>query len=298
MQDEISADPARSTPLPSTMANRATAGSKYEVQYFDSKPYAAGTLVKQLGNPTPLGLCVFSTTITSLSFFLMEFRSVTIPNVLIGNFFFLAGLGLLIAGQWEILIGNTFGFVVFCSFGGFCLSFGAILGPTFGVAEAYVNNMDQYYNGLGLYLLGYCILLFVFTIAALRTNVVFVGVFVAALVTLSFLVASYFCAGSGDMQNFTRLRKVGGACAFVTGLLGWYLIFVQLFLCNGFDITLPVGDLSHKWCKKQQQQQQHQLQEQQRQLQEQQQRQHEYQQQFLQQSSQPHLPGQYGTAHQ
>ena len=49
------------------------------------------TLKAQLGSPTALAIGAFSTTLTTLALSLMEFRGVTITNVYIGNFLFVAG---------------------------------------------------------------------------------------------------------------------------------------------------------------------------------------------------------------
>lgn len=43
-------------------------------------------------NQTALAIGAFSTTLTTLALSLMEWRGVTITNVYIGNFFFVAGL--------------------------------------------------------------------------------------------------------------------------------------------------------------------------------------------------------------
>jgi uncharacterized protein len=47
----------------------------------------------------------------------MEWRGVTITNVYVANFFFIAVFGLLITAQWELSIGNGFGYTVFSAFG-------------------------------------------------------------------------------------------------------------------------------------------------------------------------------------
>lgn len=59
----------------------------------------------------------FGTTLTTLSLGLMEWRGVTIYNVFIGNFFFIAAFGLVITAQWELSIGNGFAYTVFSAFG-------------------------------------------------------------------------------------------------------------------------------------------------------------------------------------
>lgn len=47
----------------------------------------------------------------------MEWRGVTITNVYIGNFFFVAAVGMLITAQWELKAGNGFAYTVFSAFG-------------------------------------------------------------------------------------------------------------------------------------------------------------------------------------
>ena len=47
----------------------------------------------------------------------MEWRGVTITNVYIGNFFFVAAVGMLITAQWELKAGNGFAYTVFGAFG-------------------------------------------------------------------------------------------------------------------------------------------------------------------------------------
>lgn len=63
----------------------------------------------------PIG--AFSTTLTTLSLSLMEWRGVTTTNVYVANFFFVAAIGMLISAQWELSAGNGFGYTVFSAFG-------------------------------------------------------------------------------------------------------------------------------------------------------------------------------------
>lgn len=66
----------------------------------------------------PIG--AFATTLTTLSLSLMEWRGVTILNVYVANFFFVAALGLLISAQWELSVGNGFAYTVYSAFGKAC----------------------------------------------------------------------------------------------------------------------------------------------------------------------------------
>lgn len=54
-----------------------------------------------------------------------------------GVYFFFGGLIMVLGGSLEFVLGNTFPFVVFTSFGAFWLSFGATLQPFFNAYGAY-----------------------------------------------------------------------------------------------------------------------------------------------------------------
>ena len=66
---------------------------------------------------SPLGFGAFATTLMTLSLSMMGFRGVSNQTVLIGNLCFLAGIGLLISAQWEMVKGNTFAYTVLAAFG-------------------------------------------------------------------------------------------------------------------------------------------------------------------------------------
>lgn len=121
-----------------------------------------------------LAIGAFATTLTTLSLSLMEWRGVTITNVYVGNFFFVAAFGLLITAQWELASGNGFAYSVFSAFGMadplnvdtkhesetndnllglFYAGYGAILTPAFGIAAAYGDDTVQYYNALGFFII-------------------------------------------------------------------------------------------------------------------------------------------------
>ena len=66
---------------------------------------------------TALAIGAFATTLTTLSLSLMEWRNVTTTNVYIGNFFFVAGIGMVVSAQWELVRGNSYGYTVLSAFG-------------------------------------------------------------------------------------------------------------------------------------------------------------------------------------
>ncbi|KPM44573.1 hypothetical protein AK830_g2013 [Neonectria ditissima] len=170
---------------------------------------------------TALPIGAFATTLTTLSLSLMELRGVTITNVYIGNFFFVAALGLLISAQWELAAGNGFSYTVFSAFALFYAGYAAILTPLFGVEAAYGGDAVQFNNALGFFVLIWTIFVLTFLIASLPTNVVYILIF--TFVDLGFLLvsASYFALADGNSGTAIGLKKAGGAFCFLAGLVGW-----------------------------------------------------------------------------
>jgi succinate-acetate transporter protein len=62
-------------------------------------------------------------------------------------------LGLVVTAQWELSVGNGFAYTVFSAFGLFYAGYGAILTPAFGVQAAYGDNVKEYNNALGFFMI-------------------------------------------------------------------------------------------------------------------------------------------------
>lgn len=106
--------------------------------------------------------------------------------------------------QW--IIGNTFPFVVFGSFGAFWLSFGGTLQPFYNAWGAY-SKTDSAADGLtepafnasfAFFLLWMGVLCFVYMICALRTNVVFLGIFFFLIPAFGCLAGAYWQLALGE----------------------------------------------------------------------------------------------------
>jgi succinate-acetate transporter protein len=83
----------------------------------------------------------------------MGWRNLSVTNVFIGNFFFVAGIGMVVSAQWELALGNSYGYTVLSAFGLFYGGFGAIITPLFGVKESYGEDLASYNNALGFWVL-------------------------------------------------------------------------------------------------------------------------------------------------
>lgn len=113
---------------------------------LEKKKHASGSLGAQLGhsasgpaigNPGPLGLSAFAVTTLLLSLVNAKVVGHIHPNIVLGMAFFYGGAVQIIAGIFEMLIGNTFGATAFASYGGFWMSWGYLVTPTTTALAAY-----------------------------------------------------------------------------------------------------------------------------------------------------------------
>lgn len=107
-------------------------------------------------NPAPLGLSAFALTTFVLSLINMGTRGIAHPNIVVALAYGYGGLVQLLAGMWEMAVGNTFGATALSSYGGFWLSFAIILTPGgFNIATTLTVSGDEsmFLNSMGLYLL-------------------------------------------------------------------------------------------------------------------------------------------------
>ncbi|RMD39605.1 hypothetical protein DV735_g5528, partial [Chaetothyriales sp. CBS 134920] len=212
--------------------------------------YLTPSTASRLGSPTALAIGAFATTLTTLSISLMEWRGVTTTNVYIGNFFFVAGIGMVISAQWELVRGNTYGYTVLSAFGLFYGGFGAIITPAFGVADAYGQNTVEFNNALGFWVLLWTVLNTFFLIGSATINLVYFAIFFTVEFAFLLIAASYFAAADGHQAAAIGLKKAGGVFGFLSGLLGYYTLANLMYAALAFwpnMTTLPThtNDVDH-----------------------------------------------------
>ena len=107
-----------------------------------------------------------------------------------GSYFFFGGVLMMVGGFLEFILGNTFPFVVFMSFGAFWLTFASTLQPFYYAYASYAPAGEPEAAGIStvgftasfaFFLLFMGVLCFVYLICSLRTNVVFVVIFFCCL---------------------------------------------------------------------------------------------------------------------
>lgn len=222
----------------------------FEKIYLSPKNRVSNNIRSTFGNPTPLALVGFLLSLTPLSNILLGWRgSGGLGAAEVGVYYFFGGLLMVLGGLLEFILGNTFPFVVFGSFGAFWLSFGATLTPYFNASIAYdpthpaaASSNPVFASTFGFFHVYMAVLCFVYMIVALRTNIVFVLIFATLVGAFGCLAEFFFSIGEGNPK--IKVQHAAGGLTFVTSLLGWYLFFVQLLAAVDFPLNLPVGDLS------------------------------------------------------
>lgn len=191
---------------------------------------AAGMRQSRVANPAPLGLLSFASTTLLLSFINVTARGVNAPQGAVGMALGVGGLAQLLAGMWEFAAGNTFGATAFTSYGGFWLSFAAILIPGTGVLTALGPELN---NLLGFYLLTWFIFTFIMLMACLRSNVGLVALFFFLDLTFMFLMIGNF------MPTHPMIQKAGGGLGIVTAAIAYYVGASELMPRHQSYFTLP-----------------------------------------------------------
>lgn len=166
-------------------------------------------------NPAPLGLSAFALTTFVLSMYNAGAKHVSHPNVVVGYACFYGGAIQMLAGIWEMVIGNTFGATALTLYGAFWLSYAAIQIPAFGIAAAYGDDAHQFHQAVGFFLLGWAIFTFMLTLCTLKSTVAFCSLFSCLTVTFVLLAAA-------DFSGNVACTRAGGVFGIITGILGWY----------------------------------------------------------------------------
>ncbi|KAJ6092445.1 hypothetical protein N7467_004414 [Penicillium canescens] len=205
-----------------------------------------------LANPAPLAMGGFATTFLSLSLAMMNFRGVFTQTIFMGDLCFVAGIGLLISAQWEMVRGNTFSYTVLSAYALFYGGYGVILIPSLGIADAYGGYTAEYHNALGFFVLIWAVFNLFFLLASCALNIVYIILFLGLELCLILDAASSFALGDGLVETSANLITAAGAFGFIASLAGYYSV-LQSLCEDSLPFSVPMGDTSRawkRWCKK------------------------------------------------
>ena len=188
-----------------------------------------------IADPIPVGIAGFAMTTFVLSCVNAGFFPGTAgaPMVL-GLAIFYGGLVQLLAGLWAFRRGETFAAVAFCSYGGgFWLSYFFL---AFFIAPRLPASVAG--DAIGLYLLAWLIFTAYMTIAALRTSLAVLGVFVTLTATYLLLTLAELGVASSS------LLPIGGYVGVTCGVIAWYVAFAHVTNATFGRQVIPIWSLS------------------------------------------------------
>ncbi|ETI28979.1 hypothetical protein G647_01431 [Cladophialophora carrionii CBS 160.54] len=196
---------------------------------------------RKFANPAPLGLCAFALTTFVLSLINLGARNVEVPSIIISLAFGYGGLVQLLAGMWEMAVGNTFGATALSSYGGFWISFAIILTPGGFAIESTIieeQNSKALYDCLGFYLMGWFIFTFLLLLCTLKSTVAFFLLFFTLDLAFLMLACSYLVLESGEPH--VGLHRAGGAFGILAAFLAWYNALAGIADTSNSFFIVPV----------------------------------------------------------
>lgn len=194
---------------------------------------------RKIANPAPLGLCAFALTTFVLSAINMKARGVTIPNIVVPLAFGYGGLVQLLAGMWEMAIGNTFGATALSSYGGFWIAYALIFTPSLAVTDAYAET-NQTDGALGFFLTGWFIFTTILLLCTMRSTIMFFGLFFTLDLAFLFLACADYATQNGATTAADGLQTAGGVFGMLAAFLAWYNAFAGLADSSNSFFLVPV----------------------------------------------------------
>jgi succinate-acetate transporter protein len=184
-----------------------------------------------IADPAPLGLAAFALTTFVLSMFNANLIGAGGEPVVLGVALAYGGLAQFMAGMWEFRNGNTFGATAFTSYGGFWLSFAALV----IWFEKDIPAADAG-HAVGLYLIAWGIFTAYMFVASLRTTAAVALVFLLLAVT-------FIVLGIGNSGGNDSIVKLGGWIGLATALAAWYASFAEVTNSTFGRTVFPVRPL-------------------------------------------------------
>jgi hypothetical protein len=205
------------------------------------------TAHRKFANPAPLGLSAFALTTFVLSLVNMQARHVLVPNIVVGAAYGYGGLVQLLAGMWEMAVGNTFGATALSSYGGFWIAYAIISTPGgFDIAAAYGTDTVSLNYAVGFFLIGWFIFTTILVIATLRSTVAFFLLFFFLDITFLLLAIARFQLKDGDMN--IPINKAGGFFGLLAAFMAWYNAMAGILDASNSFFMIPV--LHFPWSEK------------------------------------------------
>ncbi|KAF4627258.1 hypothetical protein G7Y89_g10894 [Cudoniella acicularis] len=204
---------------------------------------------RNIANPSPLGLCGFALTTFLLSAINMQTLGVTTPNIVVAAAFAYGGLVQLLAGMWEMAIGNTFGATSLSSFGGFWISIAIILTPGGFAIESSYDSLE-FQHAFSLFLFGWFIFTTLLLLCTLSSSLAHLSIFLSLSPAFLCLALSHLYPHITSASTSTiaatwapneQLTFAGGVFGMLSAFAAWYNALAGIVGTGFTFFTLPVG---------------------------------------------------------
>ncbi|KAH6695062.1 GPR1/FUN34/yaaH family-domain-containing protein [Plectosphaerella plurivora] len=182
---------------------------------------------RKFANPAPLGLCAFALTTFVLSAVNLHARGVTAPNIVVPLAFAYGGLVQLLAGMWEMAVGNTFGATALSSYGGFWIAYALLQTPQpwqllSATDGPYAADPADIQSAIGFFLTGWFIFTTILLLCTLKSTVAFFSLFFTLDLAFLFLSCESYAASMGHTSAARGLQIAGGTFGMLAAFLAWY----------------------------------------------------------------------------
>ena len=199
-------------------------------------PVTQGTLAWVPSNPAPLGAAGFAATTFALSVINANLVGIQAVGIVLPLALAYGGLAQLLAGMWEFRTGNTYGAVLFSSFGAFWISVYVLLKI---IPPALVNEA-----GLSLYFYTWAIFTFIMFLGSLRTNgVLSLAILVLLIVLLLLGIGHANLVPTASALATNGTIKLAGWVGIVLALAAWYLVAAAVMEATFGRVVLPTFPL-------------------------------------------------------
>lgn len=202
------------------------------------------TTERKFANPAPLGLSAFALTTFVLSLINIQNRSLSNPSIVISLAFGYGGLVQLLAGMWEMAVGNTFGATALSSYGGFWISVAIVLTPGgFDIIASLTtatSGVNDFNNSFGFFLAGWFIFTTILLLCTLRSTVAFFLLFFTLDMAFLFLAVGHLVADSKGNAN-QHLLSAGGYFGLLAAFLAWYNALAGIADDSNSFFVIPVA---------------------------------------------------------
>lgn len=204
---------------------------------------------RKFANPAPLGLSAFALTTFVLSAINLGARGVSAPNIAVPLALGYGGLVQLLAGMWEMAVGNTFGATALSSYGGFWIAYGILLTPNWNIlgkggpyateATAAIDpKMGE--SAVGFFLTGWFIFTTILLLCTLRSTVMFFLLFFTLDLAFLMLACGAYANDNNAMDASKKLTQAGGGFGMLAAFLAWYNAFAGIADSSNSFFLIPV----------------------------------------------------------